>query len=98
MTFVVVYLLRAREFVVVPETWVLELNSAKLKNNGRNSNQDFLVYCSFQNGEPILATQPNFNTDLEYQFDGNIAEACYICRVKNFFGKLNVFLHYYLLN
>lgn len=44
MSFVVVYLIRAREFVVVPDNWVQELNSAKLKNYGTNSNQNFLVF------------------------------------------------------
>lgn len=87
VSYVVVYLLRARDFVVVPEDWVLELNTAKLKNNGRNSNQDFLVFCSFIDYEPILNKRPNFNATLTSAFNGTVDQACFICRVKKFFGK-----------
>lgn len=86
MTFVVVYLIRAREFIVVPDQWVYDLNTAKLKNNGKNSNQDFLVYCSFNNGEPNFAEKPNFNAPLDFRFTGTI-DACFLCRIKKFFGK-----------
>lgn len=40
-SFVVVYLIGARELAVVPDIWVQDLNNAKLKNNGKNSNLDF---------------------------------------------------------
>lgn len=86
MTFVVVYLVRAREFVVVPDSWVLDLNTAKLKNNGCNSNQDFMVYVSLKDGEANIEIEPNFNSPLASRLEATI-EACFICRVKKFFGK-----------
>lgn len=86
MTFVVVYLLRARQFVVVPEIWVFDLNNAKLKNKGCNSNQNFLVYCSFRNGEANLDSEPNFNAQLTTTHNGTM-DACLICRVNKFYGK-----------
>lgn len=85
MTFVVVYLLRARQFVIVPENWVSDLNNAKLKNKGCNSNQDFLVYCSFRNDEAILDNEPNFSAQLTATYNGTV-DACFICRVKKIFG------------
>lgn len=41
MTFVVVFLEYSKEYVAVPEDWIKDTNNAKLKNNGKNSNQDF---------------------------------------------------------
>lgn len=92
MTFAVVYLIRAREYVVVPDNWVFDLNTAKLKNNGRNSNQDFLVYCAFAGGEPMFDKQPNFEAPFSSQYDPNIDEACFLCRVKKFFGRYIIFI------
>lgn len=86
MTFVVVYLVRAREVIVVPDSWVLELNTAKLKNNGRNSNQFFMVFVSLKDGEANVEIEPNFSAPLASRLEATI-EACFICRVKRFFGK-----------
>lgn len=83
MSFVVVYLIGARDFVVVPENWVFDLNTAKLKNHGRNSNQDFLVY--FINGEKI--GEPNFNAPIATNLKDASNGACFLCRVKKFFGR-----------
>lgn len=87
MSFVVVYLLRAREIVVVPDYWVQDLNKAKLKNYGANSNQNFLVYWSAKDGEPNLNVQPNFAAKVGTEYRETIEGMCYYCRVKKFFGK-----------
>lgn len=87
MTFVVVYLIRARQYAIVPDEWVYDLNTAKLKNNGRNSNQDYMVFCSFTNWKPNLTKKPNFDAKLEEAFDGSVNEARYLCRIEKFFGK-----------
>lgn len=87
MSLVVVYLIGAREFVAVPDNWVLDLNTAKLKNNGRNSNQEFLVYCAFADGKPIFKKQPNFQARVSRAYNPNIDEACFLCRIKKFFGE-----------
>lgn len=87
MTFAVVYLLRAQEFVIVHDVYVQDLNTAKLKNNGCNSNQDFLVFVSLENGE-LTDNEPDFNAMLMYTYHPTI-NACYICRVKKFFGRFS---------
>lgn len=87
MTFVVVYLIGAREFVVVPENWVQDLNGAKLKNYGTNSNQNFLVFWAASNGKANLLATANFNASLELKYHASTEGACYICRIKKFFGK-----------
>lgn len=95
--FVVIYLIRAREFVIVPENWVQGLNNAKLKNNGKNSNQNFLVFWSANNGIANSTRAPNFNADLDYRYHPTIDEVCYLGRVKKFFGKSNMKTIYLLI-
>lgn len=87
MSFVLVYLLRSREHLIVPEGWVQDLSNAKLKNHGANSNQDFLVFWSANNGTPNIHRNPNFNANLDWEYHATVDEVCYICRVKIFFGK-----------
>lgn len=76
-----------KETVVVPEEWVQELSNAKLKNNGKNSYQDFLVFWSATDGKPNYLLLPNFNAPLNYEYHADVDEVCYIGRVKRFFGK-----------
>lgn len=90
MTFVVIYLIRAREIVVVPENWIQDLNNAKLKNYGVNSNQNFLTFWSANNGEANQNVQPNFIAPLEYEYRATVDEACYLCRILKFCGKFYV--------
>lgn len=87
MTFVTVYLVDGKRNIVVPENWVQDLNNAKLKNNGRNSNQDFLVYWSAENGRANFQLQPDFGARLVKEYLPTTCGVCYICRVKLFFGK-----------
>lgn len=90
MTFVVIYLIRAREIVGVPENWIQDLNNAKLKNYGVNSNQNFLAFWSANNGEANLNVQPNFIATLDYEYHATVVEACYFCRILKFCGNLYV--------
>lgn len=90
-SFVVVYLIGARELAVVPEVWIKDLNNAKLKNNGKNSNLDFLVYWSATGGHANSTRQPNFGAPLVVQYYDTIEEVCYMCRVKKFFGEFFYF-------
>lgn len=87
MSFVAVYLLQARELVVVPDTWILDLNQAKLKNYGVNSNQDFLVFWSAQNGRAILDAEIDFEAFCAKEYHATVDSVCYKCRIKKFFGK-----------
>lgn len=90
MSFVVVYLIRAREYVVVPESWVFELNTAKLKNYGCNQNQDFLVFYSPENHGNVGA--PNFNAPMANTLNAARNGGCFLGRIKKFFGKSLSFL------
>lgn len=85
-SFVVVHLIRAQKFLVIKENWVQELCTAKLKNNGCNSNQDFLVFWAAQD-DMALDVQPDFNMPLNSRYEPTTDGLCYIARVKKFFGK-----------
>lgn len=86
MVFVVVYFYEAREFLVLPEDWVQDLNSAKLKNYGRNSNQVFRAYYNIGIGDGENIRAPDFNAPLVNSLGDVRGEACFKCRVKKFFG------------
>lgn len=60
MTFVVVHLVDAKRVVVVPENWIQDLNNAKLKNIGKNSNQNFLLFWAGTNNEPNVQKKTRF--------------------------------------
>lgn len=87
MKFVVVYLIDAKQNVAVPENWVQDLNNAKLKNRGRNSNQNFLVFWSSTNDQANIENKPNFRALKVAQYISSHDGVCYNCRVKFFFGK-----------
>lgn len=86
-TFVVVYLKRPKKFIVIKDFWVQGLCNAKLKNNGCNSNQDFLVFWAAQN-DIALNVQPDFSMPLSSRYEPTTDGICYIARVKKFFGKI----------
>lgn len=90
MTFVVVYLIGAREFIAIPEQWVYDLSNAKLKNYGSNAAHDFRVFWSGSNGKINLSAKPNFTLPIAPKYYPTANGVCYICRVKRFFGKLNL--------
>lgn len=93
MTFVVVYLVDAKRVVVVPENWIQDLNNAKLKNIGKNSNQNFLLFWAGTNNEPNVQKKPNFGARLVNEYFPTHIGVCYICRVKKFFGKCSIRIH-----
>lgn len=88
MSYVVVYLKRAKQFVIVKENFIQDLSNAKLKNYGRNSNQDFLVFWSATNHVADWALEPNLNAPLSDVYEETTdAGVCYIGRIVKFFGK-----------
>lgn len=88
MSHVVVYLKRAKRFVIVKENFIQDLSNAKLKNNGRNCNQDFLIFWSAANNVVNSASEPNFNAPLSDVYEETTdAGVCYIGRIVKFFGK-----------
>lgn len=88
MTFVVVYIISAREYIILPDNCVQDLNTAKLKNNGCNSNQNFLAYVSNIRGNVV--DTPNFDAPLLNTMEDLRDEACFLCRIKKFFGNLSI--------
>lgn len=87
MSFIVVYLIRAQRFLVIRENWVQDLLNAKLKNNGRNANQNFLIFWSANGGVANLNVQPNFDAPLCSHYEETVHEICYLGRIIKFFGK-----------
>lgn len=82
MSFIVVYLIRAQRFLVIHKNWVQDLLNAKLKNNGRNANQNFLIFWSANDSVANFNVQPNFNAPLSSH------EICYLGRIIKFFGEI----------
>lgn len=85
MSFVVAVFIEARETVILPENWIKDLNTAKLKNNGCNSNQNFRAYYRI---DGLGNNDPNFNAPLLTSMKDLREEGCFLCRIKKFFGKL----------
>lgn len=88
MSFVVVYLLRAKKFIVIRKNWVQDLMNAKLMNNGRNSNQNFLIFWSANENVANFNVQPNFDAPLSSRYEETVDEICYLGRIIKFFGEL----------
>lgn len=96
--FVVVYLVDARAYTVIPKEFIYKLLEENVFNKGLNSNQNRLVYFSaelfdvLQNGvDAARGTYiPNFNLPVTQQFPppDDLQETCYIARMKKFFGKM----------
>lgn len=88
--FVVVYLNEIKKYIPIIEKWIFDVNEEKLKNYGANSNQNVRFYWSRsglnENGVPDGNHAPNFNLPTSNIFPPE-NEACYIGRVKFYFGK-----------
>lgn len=95
-SYVVVYLKRAKKHIIIKENWIQDISNAKLKNNGRNTNQDFLVFWSATNDVANFDQTPNFNALLNHVYVPTTEEGfCYIGRVIRFFGKSKFDIYYY---
>lgn len=96
MSFVVALFIEAREIVILPENWIKDLNTAKLKNNGCNSNQNFRAYYRI---EGLENKDPNFNAPLLTSMKDLRDEGCFLCRIKKFFGNFIIIIqmNFYLL-
>lgn len=92
MSYVVVYLKRAKRLIIVKENFIQDLSNAKLKNYGRNCNQNFLVFWSATNHVANWDAEPNFNAPLFDVYEETTdAGICYISRIVKFFGKENIY-------
>lgn len=83
MSFVVVFLMKPKKYVVVPENFIFDLDQTKLKNIGANRNQNFKIFWSNIGND----VQPNFNAEESEIYPPNIIEACYIGRVYKFYSE-----------
>lgn len=100
--FVVVYLVEANAYTVIPKEFIYKLKEENVMNTGVNSNQNRLVYYSVElfdvlnNGADAGRGTyiPNFNLPVTQQFppSDDLQETCYIARMKKFFGKMFVIL------
>lgn len=94
---VVVYLSDAKQYTVVPEEFIYQLNERNLKNLGLNRNQSRLIYFSgdvfeqLNRNEVFEPPQPNFNLEVsfEYPLPNNLNETCFIGRLIKFEGMCN---------
>lgn len=94
MLFVVVQLIKPKTRIVVPESFIYDLNEESLKNNGCNHNFSYLIYWSKHalgdgSNTPDTNWVPNFNAPLSdvYPPENDLAEVCYKGALKHFFGK-----------
>lgn len=90
--FVVVYLKLCKVYVVVPESWIYDVNQELLKNQGVNCNRDVLVFWSKKgliDDQPNENYAPNFLSNKESTFppSNNVEEACYVGRLIKYFGE-----------
>lgn len=88
--FVVVFLKEIQVFITVVEEWLFDVNEEKLKNRGSNPNHDVLLFWSEKgliDGVPDANYPPNFTLEKSAIFPPQNGEACYIGRVKVYFGN-----------
>lgn len=94
--FVTVFLVNAREYTVIPEKFVYDLNKMNLFNFGLNSNQNRLIYFSKNLFEALESggsmqeneIEPNFSLppSVDYPLKNGVMETCFIARLKKFWG------------
>lgn len=92
---VVVYLSEAKNYTVVPEEFIYQLNERTLKNLGLNQNQNRLIYFSadvfekLERKKVFKTPQPNFNLEVSsaYPLPNVLNETCFIGRLIKFEGK-----------
>lgn len=99
--YVLVHLQNANRHIVVPESFVYELDELSTKNYGVNRNQVRLIYFSFElfeilnrNEIPNREFPPNFNLPItiEYPLPMELKETCFNGRIISFECKLIIFM------
>lgn len=93
---VVVYLKEAKQYTVVPEEFIYQLNERNLKNLGLNRNQNRLIYFSTEIFEQLERNEvidqpyaPNFQLPVssEFPLPNDLKATCFIGRLIKFEGK-----------
>lgn len=86
MSYAVAYIPSAKKHVVLHENWIFGVVESKLRNYGVNTNQNHLIFWSnCDNVTPDSSHIPNFTLTVQEEFLPS-TDACYIGRIKRFFG------------
>lgn len=95
--FIVVKLVDCNVHIVIPESWVFDLNEIRLRNNGVNTNQVFLIYfnrSAYKGGVNKTMNQsvrPNWNLlarkGIQRQLNDTTTEAFFHARMVRFWGE-----------
>lgn len=91
--FAVIFLCEPKVHIIVPQSFIYGLSQQVLFNYGKNRNKKYLVFWS-KRGNEDLNTIPNFELNICERFPPRQDEACYIGKIKYFYGK---FLSNYFL-
>lgn len=100
--FVVVLLTGFKIYIPIVEEWIYDIDEESLKNNGVNSNRNVRIFWSKigmnNDGIPNAEYKPKFNLPVSRVFPPHNDEACYIGRIKFYFGKQKkclVYMNYF---
>lgn len=87
MNLVVVFLSEVREYIIVPENYIFGLNIKDVKNLGKNSSRDYLVYFSDDCVEGTFYPDPIQNATESSQFPAG-SGSWYRGRIIHFTGMI----------
>lgn len=92
MPYAVIWLIDAKKRVAIEIDWVKDIFRARLWNNGKNSNQNFLMFWSSKDDIPNFGERPRFSAPIANEYFSTCDGVCYLGRIENFFGK-NIFFY-----
>lgn len=94
--FYIVFLVEPKINVVIPKTWIMDIeeNWEKFVNKGLNSTQKFLCFWSEEkhaqiDGKPNQNFKPQFNNDVNHVFP---SEGCYLGKLVHFKSKCSSYI------
>lgn len=97
--FVVVFLNGIKKYIPVVEQWIYDVDEESLKNNGANSNRNVRIFFSTiginNDGMPDAKYKPKFHLPISTVYPPQV-EACFIGRIKSYFGKKKKSLEIFL--
>lgn len=90
---VVVYLIAAKKYIIIPQEWIMSLTQESLNNIGKASYQNRRIFWSNvrvnSDGIPDSSIVADFRRNVSVTFPPNTDAACYIARVKCFCATLD---------
>lgn len=91
--FAVVYLVKAKIYIIIPQEWIKKLNQERLNNVGKQMYKLRRIFWSTEgvdcDGIPNTSIEPKFNLPKLCVFPppNGITEACYSAHVKEYCCK-----------